>query len=153
MFSIIQLLLEANIHKWPHIEKALNVSLAKFFKNIFQEKFANSIVNLLNSPMSFRECVRITKARGIENIPTYLWFLLQFWPTHWTASKKLHRTGRFRIRRMVQAWLFRKSDRWPSFWWPIMTSANICNFWHLPFAWNSWKGWIDGWKSWWWFAR
>ena len=88
----------------------MNVSLAKFFKNIFQEKFANSIVNLLNSPMSFRECVRITKARGIENIPTYLWFLLQFWPTHRTASKKLHRTGRFRIRRMVQAWLFRKSN-------------------------------------------
>ena len=60
--------------------------------------------------MFFRECVRIAEASGIENIPTYSWFLFQFWPTHRTASKILHPTGRFRIRRVVQAWLFRKSN-------------------------------------------
>ena len=71
-------------------------------------KFANSIVNLLISSMFFRECVGNAEASGIENIPTYLRFLLQFWPTHRTAPKMLHHTGRFRIRRMVQARLFRK---------------------------------------------
>ena len=43
--------------------------------------------------MFFRECVRIAEASGIENIPTYSWFLLEF-----------------RIRRVVQARLFRKSN-------------------------------------------
>ena len=57
--------------------------------------------------MFFRECVRIAEVSGIENIPR---FLLQFWPTHRTALKMLHHMGRFRIRRMVQAWLFRKSN-------------------------------------------
>ena len=60
--------------------------------------------------MFFRECVRIAEASGIENIPTYSWFLFQFWPTHRTASKILHPTGRCRIRRVVQARLFRKSN-------------------------------------------
>ena len=60
--------------------------------------------------MFFRECVRIAEANGIENIPTYSWFLLQFWPTHRIASKMLHHTGRFRIRHMVQIRLFRKSN-------------------------------------------
>ena len=78
--------------------------------SIFQKKFANSIVNLLNSSRFFRECVRIAEASGIENIPTYSWLLLQFWSTHRIASKMLHHTGRFRIRRMVQARLFRKSN-------------------------------------------
>ena len=35
---------------------------------------------------------------------------MQFWPTHKTASKMLHHTGRFKIRRMVQARLFRKNN-------------------------------------------
>ena len=60
--------------------------------------------------MFFRECVCITQASGIENISTYSWFLLQFRPAHWTISKMLHRTGRFRIRRVVQAQLFQKSN-------------------------------------------
>ena len=58
----------------------------------------------------FREYVRIAKEKGVINIPTYSWFLLQFWPTHRTASDMLHYTGRFKIRRMVQARLFRKSN-------------------------------------------
>ena len=60
--------------------------------------------------MFFRECVCITQASGIENISTYSWFLLQFRPAHWTISKMLHHTGRFRIRRVVQAQLFQKSN-------------------------------------------
>ena len=78
--------------------------------SVFQEKFATSVVNLLNSSMFFRECVHIAEAGGIENIPTYSWFLLQFQPTHQTALKMLHHTGWFRIRRMVQARLFWKSN-------------------------------------------
>ena len=58
----------------------------------------------------FREYVRIAEEKGVINIPTYSWFLLQFWPTHRTASDMLHYTGRFKIRRMVQARLFRKSN-------------------------------------------
>ena len=54
--------------------------------------------------------MRITEAISIENIPTFSWFLLQFWPTHQTASKMLHHTARFRITRVVQTRLFRKSN-------------------------------------------
>ena len=60
--------------------------------------------------MFFRESVHITEASSIENIPTYSWFLLQFWPTHRAASKMLHHTGQFRIRCMMQAQLFQKSN-------------------------------------------
>ena len=58
----------------------------------------------------FRECVRIAEEKDVTNIPTYSWFLLQFWPTHRIASNMLHYTGRFKIRCMVQARLFRKSN-------------------------------------------
>ena len=73
-------------------------------------RIASSIINLSISSMFFRECVGNAEASGIENIPTYLRFLLQFWPTHRTAPKMLYHTGRFKIRRVVQARLFRKSN-------------------------------------------
>ena len=58
----------------------------------------------------FRECVHIAEEKGVTNIATYSWFLLQFWPTHRTASNMLHYTERFKSRRMVQTRLFRKSN-------------------------------------------
>ena len=82
----------------------MNVSLDKVSNNrVCQEKLANCIVNLLISSTFFRECVRIAEASGIENIPTYSGFLLKSWPTHGTASKILHHTGPFRIRRASTA--------------------------------------------------
>ena len=45
-----------------------------------------------------------------DTIPSYAWLLLQFWPTHRSASRLLHYTGRFRARRVVQARILRKAN-------------------------------------------
>lgn len=58
----------------------------------------------------YRTCIKIAKEKGIEKFPTYKWFLLQFWPTSRSASKLLQYTGRFRVRRAVQARLLRKRN-------------------------------------------
>ena len=65
---------------------------------------------ILSSCFSSREFGLIVKEKKVLNISSYSWFLLQFWPTHRTASKMLHYNGKFKIRRMVQARLFRKSN-------------------------------------------
>lgn len=57
-----------------------------------------------------RECVRIAKEKEIIEVPSLAWFLLQFWPTSRTTSKMLNYTGRFKVRRMVQARLLRKQN-------------------------------------------
>ena len=48
------------------------------------------------------QCVEISKTKDII-IPSYAWFLLQFWPTIKTALNILHYTGRFKVKKMVQA--------------------------------------------------
>ena len=58
----------------------------------------------------FRECVCIAEEIGVTNLPSYSWFLLQFWPIQRTAPNMLHYTGRCKIRHMVQERLFRKSN-------------------------------------------
>ena len=60
----------------------------------------------------YRQCLSIAKEKeiGTEEIPSYAWFTLQFWPTNRSASKLLHHAGRFKVRRMVQARLLRKSN-------------------------------------------
>ena len=46
----------------------------------------------------------------MSEIPSYVWFLMQFWPTTQSALKILHHTGRFKVCRMVQARLLRKNN-------------------------------------------
>ena len=59
----------------------------------------------------YRLCVEIAKSKNRDIvIPTYAWFLLQFWPTTKTASNTLHYTGRFKVKRMVQARTLRKHN-------------------------------------------
>ena len=50
-------------------------------------------------------------------VPTYTWFLWQFWPFSCSASNMLHYTGRFKVKQMIQARPFRK----------INPDADYCN--------------------------
>ena len=56
----------------------------------------------------YQQCVEISKTKDII-IPSYAWFLLQFWPTTKTASNILHYTSRFKVKKMVQARILRKT--------------------------------------------
>ena len=54
----------------------------------------------------YRECVEKAGQSGIE-VPSYTWFLLQFWPcSHTAANITLHYMGRFKEKHMIQARLF-----------------------------------------------
>ena len=57
----------------------------------------------------YRDCSEEAEKRNIS-IPWYSWFLLQFWPCSRTVSNIMHNTGKFKVRRMVQARLFRKHN-------------------------------------------
>jgi DNA-directed RNA polymerase subunit RPC12/RpoP len=56
----------------------------------------------------YRTCV--SKASDDVPIPSYDWFLLQFWPTTRTMSRIFRYTGRFKVKRMVQARILRKQN-------------------------------------------
>ena len=58
----------------------------------------------------YRTCLRLAEEKGITAYPSYQWFLMQFWPTNKSTSKLLHYTGRFRVRRAVQARILRKNN-------------------------------------------
>ena len=47
---------------------------------------------------------------GQSGIPSYTWFLLQFWPCSRTAANMLHYTGRFKVKRRTKARLFCKNN-------------------------------------------
>ena len=58
----------------------------------------------------YRTCVDIASSKDSDiQIPTYQWFLLQFWSTSKSQSRILH-TGRLNVRRMVQSRVFRKDN-------------------------------------------
>ena len=57
----------------------------------------------------YRYCSEETEKRNIS-IPSYSWFLLQFWFCSRTVSNIMHCTGKFKVRQMVQARLFRKHN-------------------------------------------
>ena len=58
----------------------------------------------------YRTCVKIAQERNINIVPSYAWFILQFWPTNKSTSKLLHYTGRFRARRVVHSRILRKAN-------------------------------------------
>ena len=64
---------------------------------------ANSYAHL------YRQCVKLAENKGID-IPSYKWFLLQFWPCRNSISNMVHYTGRFKVKRMVQSRIFRKHN-------------------------------------------
>ena len=57
----------------------------------------------------YRDCSEEAEKRNIS-IPSYSWFLLQFWPCSRTVSNIMHYTGKFKVRQLVQAKLFRKNN-------------------------------------------
>ena len=57
----------------------------------------------------YQECVEKTGQSGIE-VPSYTWFLLQFWPCSDTAVNMLHYKGRFIVKRMIEAGLCCKNN-------------------------------------------
>ena len=58
----------------------------------------------------YQECVERTGQSGIE-VPSYTWFLLQFWPCSGRAANMLHYKRRFKMKRMIEARLSCKSNR------------------------------------------
>ena len=50
----------------------------------------------------YQECIKKTGQSGIE-VPSYTWFLLQFWPCSDTAMNMLHYKGRFKVKHMIEA--------------------------------------------------
>ena len=59
----------------------------------------------------FRQCQQIaTSSQPPVDVPSYCWFLHQFWPTTKTLNNMTHYTGRFQVKRMVQARLLRKEN-------------------------------------------
>ena len=77
----------------------------------------NLVVNMAMA-LSYRDLYRtcVTKAKNAGDadspipIPTYTWFLLQFWPCTKTMSNMIRYTGRFKVKRMVQAQILRKTN-------------------------------------------
>ena len=77
----------------------------------------NLVVNMAMA-LSYRDLYRtcVTKAKNAGDadspiqIPTYTWFLLQFWPCTRTMSNMIRYTGRFKVKCMVQAWILRKTN-------------------------------------------
>ena len=59
----------------------------------------------------YRQCINIaaTKTPPVD-VPSLSWFRLQFWPSSKSQSSIVHHTGRFKVKRMVQARLMRKDN-------------------------------------------
>ena len=59
----------------------------------------------------YRQCSKIAaeKEHPVE-VPSPNWFMLQFWPSSKTLSSMTHYTGRFKVKRMVQARLLRNNN-------------------------------------------
>ena len=70
------------------------------------------VVNMASLPYAdmYKTCIQIAQEKNINAVPSYLWFMLQFWPTSKSTSKLLHYTGRFCVRRVVQAYILRKTN-------------------------------------------
>ena len=83
--------------------------------NVDEER--NLVVNMAMA-LSYRDLYRtcVTKAKNAGDadspipIPTYTWFLLQFRPCPKTMSNMIRYTGRFKVKRMVQARILRKTN-------------------------------------------
>ena len=59
----------------------------------------------------YRQCQQIAvSSEPPVDVPTYCWFLHQFWPTTKTLSNMTHYTVRFEVKRMVQARMLRKEN-------------------------------------------
>ena len=58
----------------------------------------------------YRKCVGRAKTKNIHQIPSYGWFLLQFWPSTKTAANVFQYTGQFKVKRMLQARILHKNN-------------------------------------------
>ena len=70
------------------------------------------VVNMASASFhasAYRECIEKPGQSSIE-VPSYTWFLLQFWPCSRTAANMLHYMGKLKVRPMIQARLFRKNN-------------------------------------------
>ena len=76
----------------------------------YGEKVVNMALALSYADL-YRTCVDIASSKDSDiQIPTYQWFLLQFWPTSKSQSRILQYTGRFNVKRMVQSRVLRKDN-------------------------------------------
>ena len=59
----------------------------------------------------YRECEHLAKEKEpAVSVPTYSWFLHQFWPTTRSKAKMTQYSARFKIKRMVHARVLRKHN-------------------------------------------
>ena len=59
----------------------------------------------------YRQCTEIAESKTSPvEVPSKQWFTLQFWPSSKSLSALTHYTGRFKVKRMVQARLMRKAN-------------------------------------------
>ena len=58
----------------------------------------------------YRTCIKIAHDDGLSEVPSYSWFLLQFWPCNRSTSAIMHHTGRLKVRRVVQSRALRKTN-------------------------------------------
>ena len=74
------------------------------------EERRHSEVTHLARAISVRDLVQQVSARcpPATPIPCRSWLSLQFWPKSKHTHSKVHYTGRFKVKYMVQAWQFRK---------------------------------------------
>ncbi len=90
---------------WNECEKFLqeNIGLAV-------EERRHSAVTHLARVVSVRDLLQQVTARCPEStpIPSRSWLSLQFWPKNVHAQSRIHYTGRFKVKYMVQARQFRK---------------------------------------------
>ena len=65
------------------------------------------VVNIAMAPSLahiYRDCEHLAKEKEpVVSVPTYPWFLHQFWPTTRSKANMTQYSGRFKIKRMVQA--------------------------------------------------
>ena len=59
----------------------------------------------------YRQCMKIVTAKEPSvDLPSKAWFMLQFWPSSKTLLAMTHYMGRFKVKKMFQAWLLLKKN-------------------------------------------
>ena len=79
-------------------------------RHTYVDDDGSTVVNMALA-LSYRDLYRtcVEKALSVDiPKPTYPWFMYQFWPSTKTMSRMFNYTGKFKVKRMVQARILRK---------------------------------------------
>ena len=94
-----------------HIEDKTAVDDRRHASSTSEGDVVVSMALALSYADLYRTCKGIAESSDKEiSVPSYPWFLLQFWPTTTTKSRIVKYTGRFKVKRMVQSRVLRKEN-------------------------------------------